>query len=126
MVDGHYAYKPLESGDSIRLLTLHPGRHDDPIVCTMCHTHIEARRYRTLSYEWGDKHDLGGFITVNGVPFPRRFQKNLERALREIRNEKDVVVWIDALCINQDDAAEKGHQVAMMRKVFRVADGVIA
>ncbi|KAM7187719.1 Heterokaryon incompatibility protein (HET) domain containing protein [Naviculisporaceae sp. PSN 640] len=126
-MDDIYAYKPLEPGDSIRLLALHPGHRDDPITCTLSHTHIEARPYRALSYEWGDENDLGGIITVNGMPFPRRIQNNLESALREIRtSDEDVVLWIDALCINQDDISEKGHQVAMMGKVFRGADSVIA
>ncbi|KAK3348858.1 heterokaryon incompatibility protein-domain-containing protein, partial [Lasiosphaeria hispida] len=124
---GQYTYKPLEIGDSIRLLTLHLGTRDGLIDCTLSHTPIKDCQYRALSYEWGDDGDVGGIITVNGLLFPRRIQKNLESALREIRSEKeDVVLWIDALCINQGDATEKGHQVAMMRKIFREADSVIA
>ncbi|KAK1759047.1 heterokaryon incompatibility protein-domain-containing protein [Echria macrotheca] len=123
----HYSYKPLETDDSIRFLVLHPGGRDDPIECSLYHNRITECQYRALSYEWGDEGDLGDVITVNNHPSPRAIQKNLEDVLREIRQEKeDVTLWIDAICINQNDATEKGHQVAMMGKVFREADGVIA
>jgi len=124
---GHYTYKPLETPNSIRLLTLHPGARDDPIQCDLLHTKIQDGKYRALSYEWGNEGDLGSIISVNNVSFPRPIQKNLEFSLREIRDESEnVTLWIDALCINQDDTTEKGHQVAMMRNIFREADTVIA
>jgi len=34
--------------------------------------------------------------------------------------------WIDAICINQDDLLERGHQVGMMRNIFSAADLVVA
>lgn len=124
---GQYIYEPLETGDSIRLLTLNPGSRDEPIHCNLSHTRIKDCQYRALSYEWGDEGDVGNIISVNSLPFSRRIQNNLESALREIRSEKeDVVLWIDAICINQGDNTEKGHQVAMMGDIFREADSVIA
>jgi hypothetical protein len=33
-------------------------------------------------------------------------------------------IWIDALCINQDNEKERGHQVALMGRIFRNAEVV--
>ena len=35
-------------------------------------------------------------------------------------------IWIDALCINQDDAAERASQVQLMGRVFQDASCVFA
>ena len=34
--------------------------------------------------------------------------------------------WIDAICINQDDMLERGHQVGFMRDIYSTADFVMA
>ncbi|KAG4440938.1 hypothetical protein IFR05_003567 [Cadophora sp. M221] len=36
------------------------------------------------------------------------------------------LIWIDALCINQDDAVERGHQVDMMGDLYRAAFEVLS
>jgi hypothetical protein len=38
---------------------------------------------------------------------------------------RERVVWIDALCINQQDDAEKSHQVQMMRQIYSRAKDVV-
>ncbi|KAK4891756.1 hypothetical protein LTR27_009608 [Elasticomyces elasticus] len=46
-------------------------------------------------------------------------RKNCSIALQECqRNAVTSYIWIDALCINQADSAEKSHQVAMMGTIF--------
>jgi len=35
------------------------------------------------------------------------------------------IFWIDAICINQNDDIEKGHQVASMAKIYAKVSGVI-
>lgn len=53
--------------------------------------------------------------------------RNLFGAVKRLRfPNQDRVLWIDALCINQKDAAERSHQVALMAKVYRQAKDVIA
>ncbi|TQN69909.1 Heterokaryon incompatibility protein 6, OR allele, partial [Colletotrichum shisoi] len=46
---------------------------------------------------------------------------NGELALRHLRGAEGVHVWIDQLCINQDDNTEKVHQVRMMRHIYSAA-----
>jgi hypothetical protein len=45
---------------------------------------------------------------------------NLKSALQHLRNfTKPRVIWVDAICINQQDDAERGHQVRQMDQIYR-------
>ena len=35
------------------------------------------------------------------------------------------MLWVDAICINQEDQTEKGHQVSQMRDIYKGADEVL-
>ncbi len=49
-----------------------------------------------------------------------------EAALRGThRADSHLPVWIDAICINQNDVLEKNHQVAMMGEVYSGAAEVL-
>ncbi|KAF2028020.1 hypothetical protein EK21DRAFT_114224 [Setomelanomma holmii] len=51
---------------------------------------------------------------------------NLDCALRHLRKaDTDRVLWIDALCINQEDMDEKASQVKMMQGIYALASGVL-
>jgi hypothetical protein len=39
--------------------------------------------------------------------------------------EREPLIWIDAVCINQEDVAEKSSQVAMMDQIYSAAQNVI-
>lgn len=52
--------------------------------------------------------------------------KNAYLALRDLRcEEQDQVLWVDALCINQDDKVEQGQQVQQMRSIYSRAKRVV-
>ena len=38
--------------------------------------------------------------------------------------DNDVVLWLDAICINQEDVTERGHQISMMGEIYRSASRV--
>ena len=38
---------------------------------------------------------------------------------------RDTPIWLDAICVNQPDNEEKGHQVAMMRDIYARAASVL-
>ncbi|KAL2143754.1 hypothetical protein VTI28DRAFT_10051 [Corynascus sepedonium] len=76
--------------------------------------------YHALSYVWGDPTPTRS-IRVNGRPLP--IAHNLHQALLALRHGGDAQewLWIDAICINQDDPKERSWQVAQMRHVFGCA-----
>lgn len=83
-------------------------------------------RYVALSYVWG-KDPEKKTIKVNG--FEMEITKNLHAVLLELRKSKWIhqrsYLWVDALCINQDDLDERAQQVTIMRDIYTVAWQVV-
>ncbi|TLS25704.1 hypothetical protein PpBr36_07280 [Pyricularia pennisetigena] len=53
--------------------------------------------------------------------------KNLAQALRRLRlSHEPRTLWVDAICINQDDTEERGRQVAMMQAIFGSCERCLA
>ncbi|KAI8935043.1 hypothetical protein NX059_008707 [Plenodomus lindquistii] len=56
-------------------------------------------------------------------------QANLESALRMLRDKRPMMngyfIWIDALCINQEDMNERSQEVRRMRLIYRLAANVV-
>jgi hypothetical protein len=84
--------------------------------------------YNALSYTWGGlQHTSGGSVPYVFVgDHAIDVTENLYLALRHIREPReDVVLWVDAICINQQDPQEKGHQVKQMRNIYKNAERVL-
>jgi hypothetical protein len=115
-------YSPIDSVDGFRLLVLKPGPNSSEIECNLVAANsIEGLQYQALSYEWGSPDDPK-HIKLNGVSVSVR--QNLWWALWHLRKARatERIIWIDALSINQMDDKERGHQVALMGRIFRNAD----
>ncbi|RYP33036.1 hypothetical protein DL767_004947 [Monosporascus sp. MG133] len=149
-----YQYNPLSTeGLEIRLLSLKPGEFSDPIRVTLEHTFIPLGRtsvltpgdsedededddeeaptypsYEALSYAWGST-DNPKPIIVDGAADDANtimVTENLDAALRHLRRTGGSrTLWIDAICIDQNNVAERGHQVSMMRNVYARASEVL-
>ncbi|KAK3385636.1 heterokaryon incompatibility protein-domain-containing protein [Podospora didyma] len=141
--------------NEIRLLQVHKGEAGDDIKCTLStislHTHYDyefkkweddcdqyaptAERsqctthhppYEALSYQWGSRHESQSppTIAINSILTP--VTPNLHSALQQMRHaQRDRTLWVDALCINQADAAEKDSQVQRMAAIYRLAERVL-
>jgi hypothetical protein len=77
-----------------------------------------AKDYAALSYTWG--------LAAPTVPILLQGQvtlvsENLYLALLHLRKREVALVWVDALCINQEDLAERARQVSHMAEVYRRA-----
>ncbi|KAK6442070.1 hypothetical protein LTR95_001689 [Oleoguttula sp. CCFEE 5521] len=108
-----------------RLLTLCAGFADDPIACDLTASAITAKtKYEALSYVWGTSQAAYN-ITVNGEP-GFNVTENLHRALARLRlKDQSRVLWVDAVCINQTDLAEKADQVSRMDDIYTHAERVL-
>jgi len=84
---------------------------------------ISIPDYVALSYCWGDPL-VTKPICVNNVHV--EITTNLEAALRVLRDMNIQVLWIDALCINQNDLSERGLQVMRMGLIYSNASKVLA
>ncbi|KAK6429735.1 hypothetical protein LTR95_014117 [Oleoguttula sp. CCFEE 5521] len=82
--------------------------------------------YAALSYVWGDARDIVP-ILVNGLE--TRVRSNLAEALYAVRDSdwfgEHLRLWVDALCINQQDDRERGQQVSLTRMLYAEAWSVI-
>lgn len=119
-------YQPLDVAKSeIRLLKV-PPKDSDETFEMLTVSLDDNPSFIALSYVWGDTIDLGS-ITIDGqsASIPR----NLEAALSCIRGldpaptspQRGLLIWADAICINQKDPTERGHQVGLMAQIFRSA-----
>lgn len=79
--------------------------------------------YTALSYSWGDPSKTVPIYLDNRLV---QVTENLSAALRNFEHDRLVFrIWIDAICIDQDNDAEKSHQVGMMAKIFQSAIRVV-
>ncbi|KAK3311798.1 heterokaryon incompatibility, partial [Apodospora peruviana] len=89
--------------------------------------------YSARSYVWGDPTSADG-ILLDGHPF--QATKNLADGLRALtkilpkltpdQNLADFRLWVDAVCINQEDHVEPNHEVARMGSIYPSALSVLA
>lgn len=109
-----------------RLVELLPGKDGDPVVAKLfAPGAIDSQAYEALSYVWGAR-DADETISLNGEPFT--VSGNLAHALRCLRPTEggnSRILWIDAICIDQDNNPEKSAQVAFMGQIYREAADVL-
>ncbi|KAI0107265.1 heterokaryon incompatibility protein-domain-containing protein [Nemania sp. FL0031] len=115
---------PEVENDQMRLLILEPGRGNTLLECQLVRCSIsDSIRYEALSYAWGNTTSQH-MMKCNGEMLS--ITENLESALKHLRHPlARRVLWIDAICIDQEDAKERGHQVQLMSRIFSQAERVI-
>ena len=113
-------------GDAhIRLIHLNAGLKNDGLSIQICeNVSLEnAPVYEALSYAWGESRKTGS-ISCGSESIA--VTQNLATALVHIRNpDKMRTLWIDQICINQDDVDERNKQVALMGRIYSEAGNVI-
>lgn len=85
----------------------------------------EHLRFRAISYTWGSA-TLTQSITCNGqnlLVTNSVFELLSSAVISSLCDEWPI--WVDAICINQRDDAEKADQVRKMGSVYSLADEVI-
>ena len=110
-------WNSLDTG-CIRLLETIGGQHDKQLRYRFTTSYLDKKpSYNCLSYCWGDS-TVQDHIEVDGQPFGTTL--NLAAALRQIRRlEPEVLLWVDAICIDQSDIIEKTAQVGQMGRIYQ-------
>ncbi|KAK4146693.1 heterokaryon incompatibility protein-domain-containing protein [Dichotomopilus funicola] len=128
----HYIYSttPLLAPNTTRMISLLPHLDSTtPITCSVftydlsAPTTGETHIYSALSYVWGTG-QRSHSITLNNYAFP--VTENLHSALWHLRDRQlERVLWVDAICINQEDNKEKEKQIPLMRTIYAQAGRVM-
>ncbi|KAF9634233.1 hypothetical protein BFW01_g5128 [Lasiodiplodia theobromae] len=123
-----FRHKPLNlSENSFRLLDINGVSPEGLIECTINEYNRDDlhQSYRALSYTWGPE-TPAGWILLNGKAF--RARENLIRFLEATSSHREARkgIWIDAICIDQDNTTEKMQQVKQMDDIYRNAATVFA
>ncbi|GAB1317842.1 hypothetical protein MFIFM68171_08052 [Madurella fahalii] len=110
-----------------RFLKLLPGEDDSNLRGELFALSLHSEPdFTALSYAWASP-GAGQTISVNGCNFP--ISDSLHLALHTIRRRfcatSSVTLWIDLICINQEDTTEKNTQVPLMSDIYTGASSVI-
>ncbi|KAF5873533.1 putative heterokaryon incompatibility protein [Botrytis fragariae] len=141
-------YKTIINPYEIRVLEIKPGCNNEKLRGSLHHCSVEfeydtivdqfgLRRttntmhalsvenlttpiwYTALSYTWGSS-SMDGSIECDG--HEKAITTSLEIALRNMRKEDHpIVMWIDQICINQEDNREKEMQIPLMARIYKHA-----
>lgn len=90
------------------------------LMQTNAYSTTSAPPYEALSYTWGDE-ESACWISLVGLPC--HIRPNLLDALWRLRQPRSTrIIWIDALCIDQNSADEKSVQVPGVLNVFHMLE----
>lgn len=127
-----YTYESITTESTTRMLVLSNGAYKDQLT-----GHLEIAKldncppWEALSYAWGETN------TYSSIKIGDRFIKisnNLDDALRSLRYEDDEDdeaphsgrrLWVDQICINQENTHERSEQVRMMYRIYEKAGKVL-
>ncbi|KAH7067753.1 heterokaryon incompatibility protein-domain-containing protein [Paraphoma chrysanthemicola] len=121
--------RPIPVHVPSKLLHIYRSEREESLLVSLCYTASSAHtdrgeiRYATLSYCWGGPQDfcldatseeklLRG-ISVTLLP------KTIIDAIKVAFGLGISWIWIDSLCIRQDDTTEKATEIAQMHQVYR-------
>ena len=126
----HYQYEPLsKENQEIRLLRFNhsptpQAASADTIEISLKTVSLQDQpQYTALSYVWGDPTQVVP-ISINGHTF--NVTKNLHAALQKLQDDDAIEhLWVDAICINQNDDREKSWQVQQMASLYEKTGTVL-
>ena len=124
-----YRYSSLPPGiDSIRLLRLIPNKDETAAIkCKLFNYSLGQDKgphlYEALSYVWGNSNETVS-ISIDGHALP--ITQSLHAALLRLRDRSfERIIWVDAICINQENEQEKEQQIQFMEKIYGQANRVV-
>jgi len=123
---------PIDPAGEIRVFILEPGFGDEKLrgrfeIVTFDPDTLRpfpgSIEWEAISYVWGGQTPSETIEVDTGR---RLVTENVASILRNLRRSDQARhLWIDGVCINQDDNYEKPQQVAIMLQVYQSARSVI-
>ncbi|CVK94221.1 uncharacterized protein FMAN_03412 [Fusarium mangiferae] len=118
-----YDNLPLAQGSQcIRVLDVHKSDPADSDRLTGTLRTVDLRallKFTALSYVWGQ----GSYhkIACNGCDI--NITQSCYEALTSLREScQSLTIWVDAICINQEDNSEKEQQIVLMGSIYALAE----
>lgn len=127
-----FTYKPLSAEADTRLIELEPAPDaSSPLQChiaELCLSSDDLVEYEALSYTWGEP-EFTETLHVIEDQYKTSIVKitaNLSDALQRVRlSDRKRMLWVDAVCINQQDDSDKSKQIPAMAQIFSGASHVL-
>jgi hypothetical protein len=139
-----FTHQPLDLDTaSVRLVEVLPLGPGGRVECKIKLARLDTSVYTCVSYVWGPP-DETHWITIDERPFEVRrnlwnflhIASTLRTKALEGTNLLDVhrldtercfqSLWIDALCIDQENVLERNHQVQQMGQIYSKAERIIS
>jgi hypothetical protein len=123
-----FTHEPLPDAlTHIRLLEVLHAKVGQHVVCTISVWSLDtAPSYDAISYTWGDP-ALTTAISINGQSMVVR--QNCEYVIQQwftTKKKSTTLIWVDAVCIDQQNFKERGFQVTIMGDLYKRAAQVLA
>ncbi|KAI0534532.1 heterokaryon incompatibility protein-domain-containing protein [Xylaria digitata] len=116
-----YQYEELQPPQFRLVRVLHTKM--SAIKCDIIHESLaNPPPYICISYAWGDADDKRPIQIDNANIY---ISVNVFEAIDAVRRRRgEVLVWIDALCIDQQNRDERSQQVQLMAEIYEKAEEV--
>ncbi|KAM5354744.1 hypothetical protein ACJ41O_001391 [Fusarium nematophilum] len=128
---GRCIFRGIGADDQLTTSWTHPDPDFDQRRLDVAPLGTETLYFEALSYVWGSSEHPEETL-VDSPSQPQGFatlpiSRNLAIALRHLRSENAArTLWVDAVCINQSDLAEREAQVLRMADIYSQASRVVA
>lgn len=126
MATRSYTYKPLSTKiPHIRLISNISREANDNFRIDLKHHELGTVPYHALSYTWGSPQPLYDVSIGNEFVSVRQNVHSFFNHCLDVGKWRETRIWIDSICINQDDLDEKSRQIQLMGQIFHRADQVL-
>jgi len=130
-VEGHLIFRYWDGKDNCRKSTWKSPCHSDESSWETQKSITFEPKFEAISYTWGSNADPQMVYVLDQDQTNQEEQQleitaNLASALMDLRyTDRSRALWVDAICINQQDLTERNEQVLRMKDLYKQADRVV-
>jgi Heterokaryon incompatibility protein (HET) len=118
-----YQYTNLQNERNIRLLAVYQDEDGNLIGELISKPLDTAKGFTAISYTWGEEKETHE-LSING--HKHLISRNAHEILHYFATSVDnSLLWIDTICVDQNDDKDKSQQVRLMREIYNKAARVV-